>query len=221
MTRVKICGLTNVEHALAAARAGADYIGLVFANSRRQVSEASAKEIVGAVRNLKPRPAIVGVFAGQDIDEVNRLADSCRLDMVQLSGDEQMPFIRQVERDVIRVIHISDGMTSAQILSRIRTLSGEMEMIFMLDSGTKLVYGGTGKPFDWRIAVEVSSALPVMVAGGLNTDNVSEMLKTVHPWGVDVSSGVETDGIKDVMKIRSFVRKVKTFEVENAGNNEK
>jgi phosphoribosylanthranilate isomerase len=212
MTRVKICGLSEVEQALAAARAGADFIGLVFAPSRRSVSPGKALDIVRAVEQITPHPAIVGVFANQDIREVNRIAQECRLDYVQLNGNEGFSYCRQVQRPIIKVLRIGENTTVSDISQKIKMASLyhlTKEMVYLFDTQDPNSYGGTGKTFDWQIVRGVSQKYPTMIAGGLNPENVGELIKTVSPWGVDVSSGVETNGVKDIAKIESFMRIVK------------
>ena len=119
MTRVKICGLMEIEQALAAARAGADFVGVVFAPSRRQISPEKALPIVEAIRSLPAHPEVVGVFANLEAQEVNRIADYCHLDMVQLSGDEDWAYCQNMKRPVIKVIHVSGGQKAGPVLTEI------------------------------------------------------------------------------------------------------
>jgi phosphoribosylanthranilate isomerase len=207
MTRVKICGISEVVHALAAAEAGADFIGLVFAPSRRQVVPERAKEIVLAVKSLKAPPLVVGVFVNTAAAEVNRIADQCGLDWVQLSGDEPWEYFKQVERPFIKAIRVSMGAVAEEVLADIslgHKLLGR-DFVVLLDSHVEGSYGGTGQAFDWRLAGQVSERVPVIIAGGLSADNVGQAIKIVRPWGVDVSSGLENKGIKDVAKIMDFI----------------
>ncbi len=212
MTFTKICGLFEIQHVLTAAEAGADFVGLVFTPSPRQVSTKKALQLIEAVCHLKTRPAVVGVFVKSSADEVNRIADYCRLDRVQLSGDESWEYCRRIERPIIKAIHISNASTPDEIISEITTgyrLLSEQNLICLLDSKVGDKYGGTGQAFDWKIAKKIAGRFPVFIAGGLTPRNVGGLIKKAQPWGVDVSSGVETGGQKDTKKIRAFIQAVR------------
>jgi phosphoribosylanthranilate isomerase len=213
MTHVKICGIRDKTHALAAVEAGADFIGLVFAPSRRQVSPQKALPLVELVRGLRSRPAVVGVFVNAAAQEVNHIADYCQLDWVQLSGDETWQYCQELKKAIIKVIHVSSGQKTDEILADIETgyqLLPEKELVCLLDSRVGGAYGGTGQVFNWQLAREVSVRFPVMIAGGLTPANVGQLVREVQPWGVDVSTGVESNGLKDASKIRAFVKAVRS-----------
>jgi phosphoribosylanthranilate isomerase len=212
VTKIKICGLKDTEHALFAASDGADFLGLVFAPSRRQVSEEQALVIAKAIRILHYHPKIAGVFVDAPTSEVNRIANSCSLDFVQLSGNETYEYCLEIERPIIKAYPVSNTSTAKLILEKMaegqRILAGK-EIIFLLDTQIGDSYGGKGKTFDWQVAKEISARFPVIVAGGLNPANVGELIEEVNPWGVDVSSGVESNGEKDSFKIAAFIESVR------------
>ena len=212
MVNVKICGLMETEHALAAAGAGADFLGLVFAPSRRMVTPEKAREIVEAVYCLNYRSATVGVFANAPVAEVNCIADMCRLDWVQLSGDESWGYCSEITQPIIKVIHVASHPDIQKLKAEIEDgyrLNHKEKLIYLLDTKSDDCYGGTGKVFDWRLARPISARRNIIIAGGLNPSNVGRLIEEAAPWGVDVSSGVETDGKKDVLKIRTFIESVK------------
>ena len=213
MTRVKICGLSEVEHALAASEAGADFIGLVFAPSQRQISPEKALPLVEAVHILEPRPAVVGVFVNSSVEETNRIADYCHLDLVQLSGDETWEYCQQISRPVIKAVHIPPQWSSDELIAHLENgqrILGSKSPIYLLDTFIKHRYGGTGQVFDWQVARQVTAKFPVVIAGGLGPDNVSQVVTILKPWGVDVSSGVETNGVKSIDKITAFITAVRS-----------
>ena len=208
MTKVKICGIRDAETALYVARAGADYIGLVFASSRRRISPDKALEIAMAVGKVESRPKVIGVFVDEEPDEVNRLAGYCKLDGAQLSGGEAIDYCLKIRRPVIRVIQVSPESRAEGIIKEIgKTGSGTIR--YMLDTRAGSYGGGSGITFDWRIASRIAARFPIMVAGGLTPENVTGLIEQVKPWGVDVSSGVETDGMKDRVKISQFIDAVR------------
>jgi phosphoribosylanthranilate isomerase len=211
MTKVKICGIQHKDHAIAAVEAGADLIGMVFAKSKRQVTTEQAKQIVDAVRQMSATIKTVGVFVNTSADEVNRIASACNLDMVQLSGDESWEYCKDIQKTIIKAIHMknqTDQEMATAIVAGADVLTDNLYII-LLDTHINGQYGGTGVTFDWELAQSISIRYPIFVAGGLNPDNVQEAIKTMKPLGVDVSSGVETNGVKDVAKIRKFISEAK------------
>ena len=210
-TRVKICGIRDKTHALAAVEAGADFIGLVFAPSKRQVSPAQAREIASAVKKSSNTTKVVGVFVNALVSDVNEIADFCALDWVQLSGDESWEYCREVVKPVIKAIRI-DRQSPEELyadLSAGSKLLPAQRFIPLLDSQVEGKYGGTGESFDWKLVQQIAKRFPVIIAGGLNPKNVAKLIESVTPWGVDVSSGVETGGVKDIAKIRTFIKEVR------------
>jgi phosphoribosylanthranilate isomerase len=211
--KVKICGLSEVEQAKASVEAGADFLGLVFAASRRRITIEKACEISREIHGNKHAEA-VGVFAQSPLVEIKRIVALCKLDRVQLSGDEKLEDYTGLDKPIIKTIHISNGMTASKILMEMERgyqIISEKRLTFLLDTGSQSAYGGTGQVFDWRLAEEIAARYPVIIAGGLTPENVRQMIKQVKPWGVDVSSGVETEGKKDIAKIRNFVKIVNSF----------
>jgi len=220
VTLIKICGLREPVYALAAAEAGADFIGLVFAESRRRVSVEEALAIVRALGEplsaaggdaehieallRRKRPLVVGVFADADAETVNRTAEAVGLDLVQLSGDEPWDMCDKLSRPVLKAVKVKHDTSAGEIIAGLRPGA-----IPLLDTHVEGALGGTGRPFDWSVAAEVARRFPIVLAGGLTPENVGEAVRRVRPWAVDVSSGVETDGAKDVVKMRAFVAAVR------------
>ncbi|MBN1366374.1 MAG: phosphoribosylanthranilate isomerase [Dehalococcoidales bacterium] len=212
MTRVKICGIFEKEHALVAAKAGADYVGFIFASSPRQITLEKAAGNISAMQRLAKPPLTVGVFVNEKPDEVNRIAGYCRLDLVQLSGIEDPDYCSEIKRPLIKVIHVSPDKTPESINSEMESYLSKLDagkLTFLLDTHAKTTYGGTGKIFNWDIIKHLPAGIPVFIAGGLTQANVGELVQKYRPWGVDVSSGVETNGKKDAQKIKAFIKAVK------------
>ena len=212
MTRVKICGIRTLEDAQVAAEAGADFIGLVFVPGRRRRLEIdAAREIVAGFKgSLETAPKVVGLFADQPLDEVNRTINACNLDLAQLCGAESLDYCQNTAAQVIKVLHIPQGQASSastqeladKILAHVE--AGNMVTLDRLVEGLQ---GGTGESFNWSIAADLSrQGHNFLMAGGLSPDNVADAVAVAHPWGVDVSSGVETGGVKDHRKIRDFIQ---------------
>jgi phosphoribosylanthranilate isomerase len=236
MTLVKICGIREPRHAVAAADAGADFIGVVLAPSRREVTVEQAQAIARALgsgqapaepppaemlddarwfrqraRSIEAllerrRPLLVGVFADAEPATINSTAESCGLDLVQLSGHEAWGMCLAIARPVIKAIRVSASASARSILGTMRPGTAAL---CLLDSDVQGILGGSGQAFDWQVAQGVAAKRPIILAGGLTPENVGEAVRLVKPWAVDVSSGVETDGVKDAAKIRAFVAAAK------------
>ena len=218
---VKICGVRDVDAARTAADSGADMIGMIFADARRKVDVQAARgirdllggrvaifestaESLSNARIDAGRPLLVGVFARQRAEEIIRLLDVVDLDVVQLSGGEDPAFAARIPRPVIRATHVSADSTAADLLA---DAAKAPPTVTLLDAYSRQG-GGAGESFDWGKARAVAEARPVMLAGGLSPGNVAEAVEIVRPWAVDVSSGVETGGVKDHAKIRAFTAAV-------------
>lgn len=213
MTQIKICGIQKPDDALTASQAGADFIGLVFVpNRRRCLKVRDAEAIVSTLReSTQDPPKIVGLFADQPLEEVNRLVDRCMLDLAQLCGQESLGYSAKVKVSVIKVVHILDSQSFSNVESIVKRIRQQGHLV-TLDSKVAGLQGGTGRSFDWHIAEAVSrKGLSFMLAGGLTPNNVANALELVNPWGVDVSSGVETKETKDPLKIKAFIDAVRSF----------
>ena len=212
MTMIKICGIKYEEDALAAAEAGADFIGMVFASSPRQVTPAAAAKITAALKKGKAKVKTVGVFVNTPAPTARKIAEACRLDWIQVSGDETWEYCVELARPVIKAIKIGQNSRPKSVIGQMNegnTLLGKQKHLFLLDASTGDKYGGTGITFDWNLARPVAEKYEVIIAGGLKPDNVKRAIKTIKPWGVDVSTGVETKGAKDIKKIVKFIEAIK------------
>ncbi len=222
MTRLKICGLRQADHALAARAAGADFLGFNFVPGvRRQLSEEAGREVIEDYRRRAGHggPSLVGLFANQPLEEVNRIVEACRLDFAQLCGDEPSEYWQRVSAQVIKRIGVrQDEPTSKAIESIGRRLDEVVSRghLAMLDTHQEGALGGTGRTFDWSIARSLGNSFDFLLAGGLSPENVEKAIGIAAPWGVDVSSGVETDGVKDPAKIAAFARRARQASAESA-----
>jgi len=198
--QVKICGVCDADGARAAIEAGADLLGFHFCSSDRRVTPEEAKAIVDG---LSLRPTIVGVFIDQDPDEVRQIADFVGLDLLQLHGSEPPGF--DAGRPVMKVLKVKDGQIPD---------AGPWPDPIMLDSWSADQRGGTGQSWDWESARELLGTRRVFIAGGLQPGNVSKVVSAFKPYGVDVSSGVESSvRVKDPDKVRAFVHAARIAEL--------
>lgn len=206
-TRVKICGITRVEDGLAAARLGADAIGLVFAaKSPRRVDLAQAVEIA---RALPPFVATVALFVNPDPAEVEDVLRALRPSLLQFHGEEDAAFCRAFAAPYLKAIRVRPEMDLLQCATDFADASG-----LLLDAYSPDAHGGTGHRFDWSL-IPADLPLPVILAGGLDAGNVAEAVRRVRPWAVDVSSGVElAKGIKDAAKVAAFINEVENVDLQ-------
>ena len=213
MTKIKICGLRTAANALMVAQAGADLIGLNFyPPSPRAVDVALGCEIARALREEfgAARPTLVGVFVNATADEVRDIVEEVGLDFAQLSGDEEPETLEQlagVAFKAIRPVDEADALRQVECFAGLGPQSADAPSI-LLDAFNPKLYGGTGEMASLRLSRLVKEMAPrLMLAGGLNPDNVADRARAIGPWGVDVASGVEAGlpGIKDEDKVRAFI----------------
>ena len=238
MTIFKICGFRDAAAAKVAADAGASFLGFVFVEGvRRQLSPERGAETIAELRAAlggasriadgggafsKHLPKIVGLFANQPADFVNGVARACGLDYAQLCGDETPAFWDALELPVIRQVKVRESLGregAVALAARQAAEALDAGHLALLDKHKRGELGGTGAAFDWTLAKEIGATVNggaggvdggLMLAGGLTPENVADAIETASPWGVDVSSGVETGGVKDHAKIRGFARAVAT-----------
>lgn len=206
-TRVKICGITRVEDALTAVIAGADAIGLVFyAASPRHVDVKTAQAIAAA---LPPYVSLVGLFVNATEDDIKNVLQHVSLNIIQFHGDETSTFCEQLCTQInlpyYKAIRVKNDTNLLQCESEFKTAKA-----LLLDTFSEQAYGGTGHAFDWNL-IPKNLTKQVILAGGLNAENVALAIKQVQPYAVDVSGGVElSKGIKDASKIAAFIQAVDT-----------
>ncbi|WP_371361464.1 N-(5'-phosphoribosyl)anthranilate isomerase [Sporomusa rhizae] len=198
---IKICGISTIEAAVAARDFGADLLGFVFAEGKRQISLEQAKQIACQLSGIGK----VGVFVNAPLGEVQQVARECKLDYVQLHGEESPEYCRLLGYPVIKAFNYTSGFSSA-------VFEGYQTAWTLMDSCIAGRQGGTGIVFDWRQAAELLARHTnrlLFVAGGLTPENVAEAIDILQPDGVDVSGGVETNGQKDIEKIQRFITAAK------------
>lgn len=202
VVRSKICGITRVEDALLAAEAGADAIGLVFyAKSPRVVDVRQARAIVAA---LPPFVTTVGLFVNASRCEINEILDAVPLDLLQFHGDECAADCAGYHRPYVKALRVQPGDDVRARCAEFPQAAG-----ILLDTFVPGVPGGTGQAFDWSL-VPADPGCPIILAGGLDAENVAAAIRQVRPWAVDVSGGVEAGkGVKDAAKVRAFVAAVR------------
>ena len=203
ITAIKICGLTSVENALEVAESGVSAVGLVFyPESPRNVSLDIAKNIV---ESLPPFVSAVGLFVNPSPEEVSRTLESVDLHVLQFHGEENADFCSKFRKPYLKAINVSAEVDLVEYAKAYEGASG-----LLLDTFSEKVRGGTGETFDWDL-VPTELDVPIVLAGGLRSDNVATAIDRVRPWAVDVSSGVEgtQKGVKDPALVRDFIDEVK------------
>jgi len=209
--RIKICGITRPQDGVAAAEAGVDAIGLVFASSPRRVTQAKAREII---REVPPFVSVVGVFVDTPAATILRLSNLLNLDYVQLHGEEDVRMIRALRSlRIIKALRVRDRT----FVDQIRRYADIGVCAILLDAFSPKARGGSGERFDWSLVADarragaLKNAPPIILAGGLSATNVREAIGRVRPWAVDVSSGAESSpGVKSVRKIERFIAAVRS-----------
>ena len=201
--KIKICGITQADNAREVALLGIDAVGLVFyEQSPRHVDVESAIQVVNA---LPPFINRVGLFVNADSGFIDEVLCEVPIDTLQFHGDESVIECTQYGMPFIKALRVNENTNIAKMADDYHQASG-----LLLDAFNKDAYGGTGEQFDWSLA-KVDIDLPIILAGGLNPDTVADAISQVNPYAVDVSSGVESEpGIKDIAKIKEFIRKVRS-----------
>lgn len=201
--KVKICGIQDCLTALAAYEYGADALGFVFAPSKRRITIEQGREIA---RNIPSSIIKVGIFVNEEIKTVQHICETCGLDVVQLHGDEDEVYVQRLNLPVMKAFSISTEKDVKKAMS----FSSDY---ILLDSPRETYYGGNGNAFNWKMVKGNSQKKKLVLAGGLNINNVKQAIEIVQPYMVDVSSGVETDGKKDIEKIQAFLKSAKDVRV--------
>ncbi|MQF64879.1 phosphoribosylanthranilate isomerase [SAR202 cluster bacterium AC-409-J13_OGT_754m] len=211
LIKVKICGIRTTEAALHATEEGADFVGMIFVpNRRRSIAISDAKNIVERLQHVsKHRTLTVGLFANQPISAIIEISERVGLDMVQLCGDEPLEYCDQIPIPLIKSVHVPKQAVDAEFVEGLAIKLEQFSKaghIIALDTLVDGLEGGTGSSFNWDIANHLSKdGYEFMLSGGLDPDNLATAIEKIRPWGVDVSSGVETEGEKDEAKISAFI----------------
>jgi phosphoribosylanthranilate isomerase len=206
MTKIKICGITNLKDALAAIDAGADLLGFNFyPKSPRYIDIGICRDMTSVLRKNYAHITLVGVFVNTSVAEINVALETCGLALAQLHGDEPPEMLAALGGRAFKAFRGAPDNTMGYIRSAAPAL--------LVDAAVKGIYGGSGVVADWSVAAELSKRVPLLLAGGLTPENVSEAVRQVQPWGVDVASGVEASpGAKDSGKMKAFVAEVQRVE---------
>lgn len=206
MTKIKICGIKTLDDALAAIEAGTDYLGFNFyPKSPRFIEKQACAEITSVLKKENQHIKLVGVFVNSSVEYVKDIIDSCSLDLAQLHGDETVEFMDSLQEKSFKAFR--------GIPESVDGFARDDAPAFLVDASVKGMYGGSGVTADWDGAAELAKKYPLLLAGGLDSENVGEAVRRVKPWGVDVASGVESaPGKKDAAKMSAFVKEVKRLD---------
>jgi len=213
-TKLKICGITDLADARYLAGEGVDYLGFVqHEDSPRYV----VPSLVSDMLEWLYGPESVGVFVNKSAEEVNQIAATAGFDYVQLHGEESPETCRAVERPIIKAIRVRHDALSDQLRAIMERYDGLVEH-FLLDTHNSSVWGGTGESFNWRLARELSTDYSIFLAGGIDADNIERAVKTMRPFAIDLSSGVESaPGVKSFEKVDAFLDAFRAVNNELAG----
>jgi phosphoribosylanthranilate isomerase len=236
MVWVKICGITNKEDAIITAELGSDALGFILStDSPRRIEPGKAYEIILAVKNRlagfkdKEVPSFAGVFVNEEVGTVVKTAEELGLDFIQFSGDEKVNYMQKIKKlaagkniKLIKLIRVKKDISTFETISaQMQDFKKEVDY-FLLDTCKENIYGGTGKIFDWQIVRGLSSLFPVILAGGLDSENVGGAINTVRPFGVDASTRLEiAPGQKDMIKVKNFIKNASGRIGEDYGKSQK
>lgn len=206
MTKVKICGIRFFDDGFAASEAGADFLGFNFyQKSLRYIDPEVCKRVTHLLRAQFPKIQFVGVFVNSETDYIKDVKNYCALDLIQLHGDESPADLALLGPIAYKGFRGIPDQPNDYIQS--------FEPAFLLDAASIIAYGGTGQQADWSAAAELAAKHHIFLAGGLTPENVTQSILQVHPWGVDVASGVELlPGMKDVQKMKDFIKAVRLLD---------
>ncbi len=223
MPKIKICGITTLNDALAAAELGADLLGFNFyPKSPRYIAPETCREITGSLRSQYPNLTLVGVFVNVPVAEIRAILAACQLDLAQLHGDETPEILAELGSRAFKAIRLSVSESVDESVSPFVFVPESVSPLhpaLLVDAAVKGLYGGSGVTTDWAKAAELSQRIPLLLAGGLTPGNVAQAIEQVRPWGVDTASGVESSpGVKDAVRMRDFAAAVREMEnVPRAG----
>ncbi|MBN2503694.1 MAG: phosphoribosylanthranilate isomerase [Anaerolineales bacterium] len=207
--RIKICGVKTLEDSLIACGARADMLGFNFyAPSPRYIEQTACRKIITEIKAVFSQVVCVGVFVNHSATQIETIMDFIGLDLAQLSGDEPPETLTALGKRAFKALRPQDPAELNELIAALP--SRQNAPAFLLDSHHKGSFGGSGQTGDWELAARIAKSYPILLAGGLNPDNVAEAIRVVQPWGVDVASGVESQrGVKDSQRIVNFIQQAR------------